>query len=137
MGIITIQSGATTITLPEDLQWGDEFQWSPVGMVTSISLTGALIIEEAAQLSGRPITLKSTRSGRYYVAPVYRSVVNALRDLSVTTNVTMQLTLSDARVFSVRWRHDAGPAFEATPIRLIAPHEDGDYYEITLKFRQV
>lgn len=137
MGAITLVSGATTITLPDDLQWTDEFQWSPVGMISSISLTGAGIIEESAQLAGRPITLQSTRSGSFYVAPVSRAVVNALRALSVATDVTMALTLSDDSVYSVRWRHDAAPAFEATPVSHIAPHQDADWYEITMKFRQV
>jgi len=137
MGAITIVSGGTTITLPEDLQWSDEFQWSPVGMIASVSLTGAGIIEEAAQLAGRPITLQSTRSGTFYVAPVSRAIVNSLRALSAATGVTMTLTLSDSSVYSVRFRHDAAPAFEAIPIQLIAPHQDPDWYEITLKFRQV
>lgn len=137
MGAITLTFDATTITLPDDLQWSDEYQWSPVGMINSISLTGAGIIEEAAQLAGRPITLQSTRSGSFYVAPVSRAVVNALRAFSVATGVTMQLTLSDDSVYSVRWRHDAAPAFDAVPISHIAPHADPDWYEITLKFRQV
>lgn len=137
MGAITLVSGATTITLPDDLQWTDEYQWSPVGMVNSISLTGAGIIEEAAQLSGRPITLQSTRSGTFYVAPVSRAVVNSLRALSVATDVTMELTLSDDSVYSVRWRHDAPPALEAIAVSHIAPHLDPDWYEITLKLRQV
>ena len=51
------------ITLPGDLEWIDEFSWSPVGQQVDVTLGGSLIVEESAQLAGRPITLRTGQSG--------------------------------------------------------------------------
>lgn len=137
MADITLVRGETSITLPEDLQWSDEFNWTPVGQVVTPTLTGALIIEEAAQQAGRPITLSSLQSGGEYTAVVARTVVEALRALSVIAGAQMTLTLGDGRAFTVRWRHESGGGFTATPWKHIVPVEAGDLYTIVLKFQQV
>lgn len=133
----TLTRGVTTIELPEDLQWTDEFAWTPVGQVVTPTLTGALIIEEAAQQAGRPITLVSQRNGATLVAVVTRTTVAALQAMAAIAGARMTLTLSDARVFEVAWRHDGGSAFTAEAMKHIVPPEPGDLYLITLKFMQV
>lgn len=134
---ITLVRGVTTITLPEDLQWVDEFEWTPVGQVVTPTLTGALVIEEAAQLAGRPITLTSQQNGSQYVAVVTRATVEALRALSVIAGAQMTLTLGDGRAFTVRWRHESGSGFTAQPWRHIVPAESSDLHTVNLKFLQV
>ncbi len=134
---ITLVRGVTTVELPADMRWSDEFAWSPVGQLTTVTLTGALVIEEAAQLAGRPITLSSVVEGSRYSAVVPRSTVEALRTLANTPGALMVLTLADERVFNVRWRHDGGAPMTADPWRHVVPAEAGDLHTITLKLMQV
>lgn len=50
---ITLSDGTTTIELPPDLHWRDEFSWTPVEQSTEYSLTGALIVQSGARQAGR------------------------------------------------------------------------------------
>ena len=54
----TLTYSGTTVTLPEDLLWVDEFGWQPVALNREYSITGALIVQSAAKQAGRPITLQ-------------------------------------------------------------------------------
>lgn len=131
------------IQLPDDLNWSDEFTAWRVGQVVRTSLTGALIIQEAALQAGRPITLESTSLGNgQFVAPVTLDVLQALRAKEeIAGGAPMTLTLpatgGGTRSMSVRWRRTDGPAIEAQPIRFIVPAEPGDYFLITLRLLQV
>ncbi|MFO7582113.1 hypothetical protein, partial [Guyparkeria sp.] len=100
MAVITLD----TITLPGDLEWTDEFDWTPVEQSHEPSLTGALIIDESARLTGRPVTL----SGGENFGWITRDTVEALY-LLLTPGRVMTLTLADARTLSVTWRHGDGP----------------------------
>ena len=51
------------VELPEDLEWADEYTAWKVGQVVRYSLTGALIVQEAALQAGRPVTLQSLELG--------------------------------------------------------------------------
>lgn len=44
--------------LPQDLEWTDEFTWSPIQQSVATTLSGALVIQESKQLRGKPITLQ-------------------------------------------------------------------------------
>jgi dipeptidyl aminopeptidase/acylaminoacyl peptidase len=70
------------VTLPDDLEWVDEFDRSPVSQQVEVSLAGALIVEESAQLTGAPITLRSGQSGSNYWALADRATVIALQALA-------------------------------------------------------
>ncbi len=132
----TLVRGVTSIALPPDLRWTDEFAWSPVGQVSTVTLTGALIVEEAAQQAGRPITLSSVVNGSQYTAVVDRSTVEALQALAAIPGALMVLTLADERVFNVRWRHEGGPPMTAEPWRHVVPATASDLHTIPLKFMQ-
>ena len=43
-----------TIILPDDLLWINEFDWNPVEQSQERSLTGALIVQEQAKITGPP-----------------------------------------------------------------------------------
>jgi hypothetical protein len=120
-----------TITLPGDLEWSDEFDWSPVVQSVEPTLTGALIIDESAQLTGRPVTL----AGGADFGWVTRDVIEALY-LLLTPGREMTLTLADARTFTVTWRHGDKP-IDARPIQHAAPLIATDAYSITLNLMQV
>lgn len=128
-----------TIELPEDLRWADEYAWLPVASQVDVTCGGSLLVEESAQLAGRPITLESGTDGdgRHW-AVVTRETVEALRALAAAAQADpLELELEDGRTFDVRFRHGDGVAVEARPVKHIAPHENGDYYHLTLRLLQV
>jgi hypothetical protein len=105
------------LVLPSGLVWSDEFAWTPVAQTMERTLTGALVIEEAAKTAGRPITLTGAKAGADYTALVARgqayrgfSSLNALRTALVAPGASFTLTLHDSRTFTVAPRQDAdGP----------------------------
>jgi len=127
--VITLGS----VTLPGDLQWTDEFSWSPVDRSQEYSLTGALIVQEATRLAGRPITLEAGNpgNGRIWLA---RSVVEALYTLASTPGWSGTLTLADSRTFTVAFREEG---VVAEPVRPIAPLDTSDPYHLTVKLQTV
>jgi len=56
-------SSLAGIPLPDDIEWPDENEWSPVTQQLEVSLSGAMLVEESMQLAGRPITLRSNQDG--------------------------------------------------------------------------
>lgn len=126
-----------TIDLPDDVEWVDEFKWSPVAQQVEVTCGGSLIVEEDAQLKGRPITLRGVFEGRTGYALPTRAVIKALHALAAVPRAApLPLLLEDGRTFSVRFRHGDGAPLEAEPIRHIAPHDDADYYAFTLRLME-
>lgn len=125
------------VVLSDDLEWSDEMLWSPVAQQVEVTTGGSVLVEESAQLAGRPITLQSGTDGDKYWGLATRTTVEALRALADVTHVNpMTLTLADGREFSVRWRHGEN-ALEARPWKHIVPAEPDDLYLITLRLFKV
>lgn len=76
------------IPLPDDIQWTDEFNGYGVGQTVTRTLTGAMVIEESAQTSGRRITLASNGA-----AWVTQSVASQIQALAATPLDGTTLTL--------------------------------------------
>ena len=126
--MITLDS----ITLPENLHWLDEYDWSPVEQATQYSLTGALLVDEDTKQAGRPITLTTPDNGGWAT----RATVDSLR-AKLQANTDMTLTLHDGREFTVRWRH-GGQALNAEPVYPgLANPQDDDLYRLRLQFIEV
>ena len=119
------------IELPDDLDWEDEFGWEPVGQVITPTLSGAIVVEEAVQSEGRPITLRSDGE-----AWVRRSIVLELQALAAVQSLRMQLHLN-GRIFTVIWRRESGGGFEAKQLYRIADPDTQTPYEITLRLLEV
>ena len=126
-----------TIALPDDMQWSDEFSWLPTAQQVEIASSGALIVEESAQLAGRPITLVGSDSNPGF-AWASRATIGALYALASIPRVgPLTLLLQDGRSLNVRFRFNDGAAVEAKPIRFMAPQVDADQYLLTLRLMQV
>jgi hypothetical protein len=54
----TLTYNATAVVLPDEMAWPDEFGWSPVEQSTERSITGELVVDVAAKVGGRQITLQ-------------------------------------------------------------------------------
>lgn len=137
---LTLTSGATVITLPEDLHWVDELTPWKVSQVIEYSLTGAMIIQESAKLAGRPITLQSGTAGGSAYGWATREQVEALQALEATAGGVMTLSVptheAANRTYTVRFRRDTA-AIEAAQIKIVLPPAPTDWYSLVLRLIQV
>ena len=122
-----------TLTLPDDLVWEDEFNWSAVKRSSSISLTGALVIQENTQQKGRPITL----TGQADSAWMTKEKLNQLRDMVEVPKEKYSLTLHDNQTFTVMFARDQGNPVQAKQVVGYSDPEPTDYYTLTLKLIEV
>lgn len=123
-----------TIPIPSGCVWVDEFDWSPVESAQERSIGGALIVDVAPRLKGRPITLQAD-DGRGWNG-MTRTVLSQLYALAATPGQQHELTLADGREFTVMFR----PGEEPITARPIAVRElpPADWpYIITLRLTEV
>lgn len=122
-----------TITLPPDLWWEDETDWSPVAQSdTEFSISGSLLVDTSLKLSGRPITLSGDESSSW----VPRSTVLAVMALAAVPGKTFTLNLN-GRLFTVMFFYGDGKPVEAVPVYKTSPPADGDTYQITIRLIEV
>lgn len=127
---LTHTASSTSVTLPDALNWTDEYTWSSVTQSKSYTTTGALLIEEAVRQAGRPITLEGSEDTTWCT----RALVDQLHAWAQTTGITLNLTLrGTAR--TVTFDHEKG-ALQGLPVLFF---EDGsiasdDWYVPTLRF---
>jgi len=126
---ITLSDGTTTLELPEDLQWSDEFGWTPVEHSTDFSLSGSLVVQEGTRQDGRPITLVGGQEGSW----AKRSLVEALHAMASEPDQLMTLDLW-GRQFSVMFRR---PAIEAREIIRQADPGPDHWYAITINLLEI
>lgn len=126
---ITLSDGTTTITLPADLQWSDEFGWSAVEQDREYSLTGALVVQQGLKAKGRPITLQS--GGASWLA---RSVVQQIKAYYDTPDQIFTLTINGDS-YSVQFERPDG--FEAAEVVRQANPGPEHWYTIKLRLFEV
>lgn len=120
-----------TVTLPADMIWVDEFNWSPVQRATEYSIAGALIIDVAEKLSGRPITLRGADDAGW----MHRTALQSLYALASDPDVASRtLTLADGRVYTVAFDDDP---IEAEPVIDYSITGNDDWYVVSLKLIEV
>jgi len=134
------------IQLPKDLEWIDEFTWSPISQDVTISLTGALTIQEFVQLMGRHITLQ----GKDDMAWIRRTKGNNLKTLRNVPALTVKLqfleydidtdTYSSVNIlhdFTVMFRHSDPPALDLENVLRYNNFEPDAWYKVrSLKFME-
>lgn len=119
------------LTLPTDLIWIDEFDWTPVQQTQTYSITGALIIESGTKQAGRPITL----SGDNESGIISRADLKILQ-AKLTATSPFVLTLNDARTFNVIFNHAQKP-IEAKPWIDYSDTDDADFYTLKINLLAV
>src|SRR4051812_10227320 len=107
--MITLTDGTTTLQLHADLFWPDENAWAPVEQVMDRSITGAVIVQAATRVKGRPITLQPIDDSSAWMP---RATVNQLQTWAAVPGQQLTLTLRGV-AYTVLFRHQDGQAVEA------------------------
>ena len=128
----TLSDGSTTVQLPDDLDWTDEFAWSPISQTTDDSITGALLVQIGTRAAGRPITLLGGEQRAWCKYPV----VSQLDAWSHIPGQALTLTIrGSAR--QVIFRHQEPPAFDAREIWGDIPTLASQDFALTLKLMEI
>lgn len=130
---ITLTKDATTLTLPDALNWVDELSWSPVQQTKTYTTTGALLIEEGVRQAGRPITLEGSQDTTWCT----RDMVLTLRTWASAPGAVMTLVLRGVS-HQVTFDHERG-ALQGLPVLFYADGSiaNDDWYVPTLRFLQL
>ena len=102
----TLTDGTTTVTLPDSMQWVDEFDFSPVTQDIQRTIGGGFIVQEGALSYGQPVTLQGGEN-----VWTTREVIKQIQTLASVPNKALVLTLADGRTFNVIFRRDSGNPF--------------------------
>ena len=130
---ILLAVGLLSVTLPPDLEWADEDQWSPVQQKVERTLTGALIVDTGALLSGRPISLRPVDQSAAWMT---RTTLAQLQAWASVPGQQMTLTLRGV-ARAVVWRHQDPPALKAEPVVQYADVVSGDFYLAYLNLMEI
>lgn len=130
---LTHTPSGITLTLPDALNWTDEYTWSAVEQTKTYTTTGALLIEEAVKQAGRPITLEGSEDRTWCT----RALVDQLHTWAAMPGIVLTLTLR-ATSRSVTFDHEKG-ALQGLPVIFYA---DGsidatDWYVPTLRLLEL
>lgn len=129
----TLAFGGTTITLPDDLYWSDEFTWFPVVQNQEYTLEGAQVLDVGVKQSGRPITLEATPDSAW----TEYSVLQAVQAFA-NQNIQMVLTYRGV-AHTVVFDHRSGSPLTAQYIQRswYSDPQAGDFYSVTYRFLKV
>lgn len=128
----SLTKDATTLTLPADLLWTNEYDWAGVKQSTKQLLTGALLVQSGAKLAGREIDLE----GGLDFAWATRSLVDSLYAWTLLPGQVFGLVIRSAAPVNVIFNHEKG-AMRATPILDFSDPDATDQYQIALRFLKV
>jgi hypothetical protein len=132
------------IQLPQDLEWVDEFSWSPIQQTVETTLTGALVVQESKQLRGRPITLV----GKDDMAWIDRVLCDQLSIMKNTAALVMVLDYVEYNVdndtygtvkftYNVMFRHYEPPPLELESVLRFDNFETTSWFKVrNIKFME-
>lgn len=130
---LTHTASSTTVTLPDALDWADEFAWSPVEQTSVYTTTGALLIESALKQAGRPITLEGGEDRTWCT----RALVVTLHGWAALPGAVFVLTLRGV-ARNVIFDHQRG-ALSGLPVMFYADGgvDAADWMVPSLKFLEI
>lgn len=127
-----LTNGVVTIDLPDDLEWVDEFEHSPIEQDLQYTIGGNAVVQESAKVKGRPFTLVG--GDQVWMT---KSTVKQVYDMMVMLDQDVFLTMPDASVYKVIFRHAETP-FSAFPVHRQTVTTDATMYNnITLKLMEI
>lgn len=132
--MITLSDGTTTLALDPDLMWSDEDNWHGVQQSVVRTLTGALDIQAAAMIKGRPVTLEPEDDNSAW-AFMNSAVVEQLRNWAAVPMQQLTLTLRGVSR-TVIFRHQDG-GLEARPVVHYRDRLSGDFYHCVIRLMEI
>lgn len=133
---LTRNDNSDYVVLPNGLWWKDELNWSTAISSEERSLTGALIIQGAHRIKGRPITLEPAQPDMGWAS---RADAMVLQEWAAIFGLKFTLALeypTDSRSFVVSFRQNGVP-FEAEHVKGFPGHANTDWYRVTLRLLEV
>lgn len=134
---ITLTYNGTTLELPPDLVWADEFTWLPVRQEISRSTAGTLLVDVAVCVGGRPITLRGESNSAWITRADLKTVVA----WAALPGQQFTLSLHDSSQYTVIFNHGNGDTTQAIgqePVVDFCDAEDSDYYcGLALRFLEI
>lgn len=128
---MNLNNGVTDLTLPDSLEWVDEYEWSNVKRDSQPTIGGGLVISENTVVAGRPITLVGGEQ-----VWVNKSVVDSLITWLNTLGKTYTLTLPDGRDFNVVFAAVDSP-LDAKPVWRQNVQANDAKFTLTLRFTEI
>lgn len=120
------------IVLPAGLLWSDEFSVARVAQTVRRTLDGSVVVFYGELRAGLPITLESEADAGWLT----RTQIEALSLRAASPGGVYSLSLR-GQTWTVMFRHQDAPAFEAKPLVAVANPQPGDFYLATLKLMTV
>ena len=120
------------IALPAGLLWSDEFAVTRVAQTVRRTLDGSVVVFYGELRAGLPITLESEPDAGWLT----RTQIEALALRASSPGGIYPLVLR-GQTWTVMFRHQDAPAFEAKPLVSVANPQAGDFYIATLKLMTV
>lgn len=130
--MITLADATTTLEVHPDLFWSDEDNFHPVAQAVQRTITGALDIQVAAMIKGRPITLEPEDDSTAWMTS---EVVQQLRNWAAVPGQQLVLTLRGVS-HTVIFRHQDG-GFEAKPVVHYRDRVPGDWYLCVIRLMEI
>ena len=124
------------ISLPDDLQWINEFEAPQVAQSQGRTLSGAMVVQHASHLYGRPIHLLGGGDGAW----ITRATALALHAKEASPGLVMSLLDLPGHAgetISVIFDRSRGAALEAQMIMRYAYPDDQTWYSCALRLLTV
>lgn len=131
--MITLTDGTTTVTLPDDFYWSDEHDWHPVEQNVERTITGALIVEAAARVGGRPITLQPEDESNAWIA---LADLAQLETWAATPGKELTLNIRGSTK-TVMYRHHDNGGLTAKPVVHFSVPDSDDFYLTTIRLMEI
>jgi len=127
---LTLDDGVTTITLPDAMEWVDEYEHDVVKQDVQKLVGGGIVISENLVTAGRPITLEGGKN-----VWITKSVIDSIVAMRSAVDVVITLVLPDLRSFSVMF--DKSSKLDAKPVWRKNIQSNDDVYTLKIKFIEV
>lgn len=130
--MITLSYNTTALDLPADLLWSDEFTWQPIEQSVDWTITGAVVVQTAERLAGRPITLQ----GGERFAWIDRATLDQLLAWAAVPGREMTLNIRGTQR-TVIFRHNEPPVIEASMLLYHSEPDAATPYTCTIRLMEV
>lgn len=130
MADVTITLGG--VALDPDMRWVERQQSQRVAQSAQVTLGGGLNFLAAPIAVGIPITFESGEDYGFLMTPA----VGAVRAMADDAGAVYELVITGdgpTETYSVIFRHQEAPAFDAAPLVPRVMPEVDDYYRATIK----